>query len=399
MKGFLDHLAGMALGAKQDGGARPSLPSRFVPRPSAIGARDHGLGPLEEAGTLALTNNTGERGEPDRETARIGPPVAIAARREGLPFEFPSKQVLPRMEAAHPPQTRSGFEGVARPSPRRPFVNAANESAIQTHYRPSSAYQVSVVLIEGVKPAVSPLPVLSRGKRDTITHRERGVVVNPDLLPPLPTLFTAATLVPQTGARLNDQVVISGVRLAGAGHVVRLIHRLFAQPFELAPIAVDANGASVTIRLPNDAAAQSALAAGQLAVSVRFTPTGEPDPRETNAIPLILAPAPVIAAIGGLGLPAATAARGGVPPQVTITMASRPQVRLEQSVSLVLDSVEARASPRAAATDLLVFNFPNSVALGPHWVRLRVDGADSILLDRSGPAPVFDNTQQIAAPP
>ena len=64
-------------------------------------------------------------------------------------------------------------------------------SAIQSHYRPSSAYQVSVVLIEGTKPAVSPLPVLSRGKRDPVTHRDRGVVVNPDLLPPLPTLFTS----------------------------------------------------------------------------------------------------------------------------------------------------------------------------------------------------------------
>jgi hypothetical protein len=272
-------------------------------------------------------------------------------------------------------------------------------SAIQTHYRPSSTYQVSVVLIEGTKPAVSPLPVLSRGKRDPVTHRDRGVVVNPDLLPPLPTLFSADTLVPQTGARPSDQVVIGGVRLAGTGHVVRLMHRLFAQPFELPPIAVDASGASVTIQLPNDVAAQSALAAGQLAVSVRFTPTGEPDPRETNAIPLILAPAPVIAADAGLGLPAATVTRGGVPPRVTVTMQSRPQVRPEQSAALALDAVTASAATRVAATDPLVFEFPNSLEAGSHWVRLRVDGADSVLLDRSGPAPVFDVTQQITVPP
>jgi hypothetical protein len=271
-------------------------------------------------------------------------------------------------------------------------------AAIQSHYRPSSAYQVSVVLIEGTRPAVTPLPVLSRGPRDPLTFRDRGVVVNPDLLPPLPTLFTAETLVPQTGARLDDQVVISGVRLAGAGHVVRLSHRLFDQPFEIAPTAVAANGTSVTIQLPNDVAAQSALAAGQMAVSVRFTPTGEPDPRETNSIPLILAPAPVIAADVVLGLPAAIAVRGGVPPRVTITMAARPQVRLEQSAVLLLDTVEATALLRAAATDPLVFEFPNSLAAGPHWVRLRVDGTDSVLLDRSGPAPVFDVTQRITVP-
>ena len=34
-------------------------------------------------------------------------------------------------------------------------------SALQSHYRPSAAYQVSVVLIEGRRPARSPLPVLS----------------------------------------------------------------------------------------------------------------------------------------------------------------------------------------------------------------------------------------------
>ena len=40
--------------------------------------------------------------------------------------------------------------------------------------------------------------------------------------------------------------------------------------------------------------AQSALASGQLSTSVRFTPTGESDPRETNAIPLIQAPTLVL---------------------------------------------------------------------------------------------------------
>src|SRR5262249_27664121 len=35
-------------------------------------------------------------------------------------------------------------------------------TAIKSEYRPSAAYQVSVVLIEGMRPGVSPLPVLSR---------------------------------------------------------------------------------------------------------------------------------------------------------------------------------------------------------------------------------------------
>ncbi len=108
-------------------------------------------------------------------------------------------------------------------------------AAIQTHYRPSSAYEVSVVLIEGTKPGVTSLPVLSRGRRDPVTLKDRGVVVNADLLPPLPTLFSAATAAAQTGARLGEQVIVEGVRLAGAGHVVRLGHRLLDQPVELGP--------------------------------------------------------------------------------------------------------------------------------------------------------------------
>lgn len=271
-------------------------------------------------------------------------------------------------------------------------------AAIQSHYRPSAAYHVSVVLIEGTKPGLSPLPVLSRGEVNPVTHRDRGVVVNPDLLPPLPTLFAATPPAQQSGVRLGETVTITGVRLTGAGHRVRLAHRLLVTPIELAPSAPNATGTQLTVTLPNDAAAQSSFVAGQWALSVRFTPTGEPHERETNAVPLVLAPVPVIAADVALGLPAATVARGGAPPRVTVTLASRPQVRLEQRAKLLLDTAEASALARGNPGDPLVFEFPNGVTAGPHWVRLRVDGTDSVLLDRTGPAPVFDATQRITVP-
>jgi hypothetical protein len=272
-------------------------------------------------------------------------------------------------------------------------------SAIQSHYRPSSAYQVSVVLIQGAKPSRTPLPVLSRGLVDPVTKRDRGVVVNPDLLPPLPTLFTAEPPAKESGATLGDTVTITGVRLGGAGHRVRLSHRLIAAPVELIPAPPNAAGTEIKVVLPNDVAAQSIFAPGQWALSIVFTPTGELNPRETNAIPLVLAPVPVIAADVPLGLPAANVTRGGVPPRVTVSMASRPQVRPQQAASLILDTIEAVALPRANAGDPLVFEFPNTLAPGNHWVRLRVDGTDSVLLDKSGPAPIFDPTQQIVVPP
>lgn len=271
-------------------------------------------------------------------------------------------------------------------------------SAIQTHYRPSTAYVVSVVLIEGRKPGVTPLPVLSRGPIDPLTHKDGGVVVNADMLPPLPTLFEAEPQLKQSGARLGEPVALKGVRLSGSGHCVRLTHRLVATPFEITPAAPDATGTKLSFTLPNDASAQAALPAGQWSLTVRFTPAGETEPRETNAIPLVLAPAPVIAADAPLGLPGANITRGGVPPRVTVTIRSRPQVRLEQRATLMLDGLESVALPRATAAAPMVFEFPNTVAPGTHWLRLRVDGTDSVLLDRSGAAPVFDVSQQVTVP-
>jgi hypothetical protein len=271
-------------------------------------------------------------------------------------------------------------------------------TAIQTHYRPSAAYQVSVVLIKGTRPGRSPLPVLSRGVVDPVTQRDRGVVVNPDLLPPLPTLFDAAPPLQQSGARLGEAVTVTGVRLAGSGHRARLLHRLLTDPIEIPTAPPNAAGTQLSFALPNDAAAQANFPPGLWQLTIRFTPTGEANDRDTNAVPLVLAPAPVIAADPGLGLPAATATRGGVPPRVTVTLASRPQVRLEQRASLLLDDVEASAAPRAAGADPLVFTFPNTVTPGAHWLRLRVDGTDSVLLDRSGPVPRFDPSQQITVP-
>jgi hypothetical protein len=271
-------------------------------------------------------------------------------------------------------------------------------SAIQTHYRPSAAYTVSVVLIEGVKRGVTPLPVLSRGEIDSVTKRDRGVFVNPDLLPPLPTLFEAVPPASQPAARLGETVAVTGVRLSGAGHRLRLTHRLVSTPIEIVPVAPDPAGTKFSFVLPDDAAAQANFAPGQWSLKLSFTPTGETRPRETNAIPLVIAPVPVIAADAALGLPAANVARGGIPPRVTVTIYSRPQVRLPQQAKLILNGTEAVALPRQDVSDPLVFSFPDSLEPGQPWLRLRVDGTDSLLVDRSAPAPAFDPSQKLTVP-
>lgn len=271
-------------------------------------------------------------------------------------------------------------------------------SAIQSHYRPSVAFQVSVVLIESRQPGRAALPVLSRGPVDAVTGRERGVMVLPDLLPALPTLLTLRHPQQQPAARLGQSVTVQGIRLVGAGARVRLQHRLRVDALEL-PVVLATDGRSFQFNLPADAAAQADWPAGAWRLSLVLTPPGEAQARETNSLPLQLAPDPVLQADAGLGLPGASLLRQPAPAGVRVTLTSRPQVRPEQMAQLMLGNVMAEAERRTDPTQPLVFDFPASLPAGPAWVRLRVDGVDSLLLDRSGPVPAFDPSQTLGVPP
>lgn len=261
-------------------------------------------------------------------------------------------------------------------------------SAIQSKYRPSAAYHVSVVLIEGKRPAVSPLPVLTRGRKIPGTERDEGVAVSPSMVPPLPTLFGARFADQQPAARLGEAVTLEGIKLAGTGHEVRLSHRLFDEPVTIGTIAVTADGKEASFTLPNTADAQKELAAGQLSAVIRFKPDGETVTRDTNAVPLVIAPAPE-------PLPTIAVRDPAPSGPVIVTLTASPEVRPEQHAILMLDGAQAVAEPRASATDPLVFRFPASLPNGDYRVRLRVDGTESILIDRKLPVPVFDDTQMI----
>jgi hypothetical protein len=271
-------------------------------------------------------------------------------------------------------------------------------SAIQTHYRPSAAYQVSVVLIEAAKPARAALPVLSRGPYDTLTGRDRGAVVQADLLPPGPAIAAAAPPRAQDAARLGETVQVSGSRLGGSGMRARLRHRLLDAPVDL-PATVEPGGAKASFTLPADAAAQVALPAGLWQLSFVGTPAGDLLERESNAVALMIAPDPVVAADAVLGLPAIALVRGGAPLRINVQLAARPQVRPEQTATLALGSQTAVAARRLLATDLLSFDFPATLAAGPQRLRLRVDGVDSLLVDKAARPPRFDPGQQATVPP
>jgi len=262
-------------------------------------------------------------------------------------------------------------------------------SAIQAHYRPSIGYVVTVVLIEATKPVRSALPVLSRGAPDEDTGEEPGVFVHPDLGPPVPTAFRVAPPPDQLAVRLGETVRIEGAHLEGTGVRARFSHALLDGPI-VVDIGVNEDASAVAVDLPSDAAAQSAWPAGLWSVRVALAPPGDPVVRETNPAAFVLAPEPVL-------VPAPVIVRDAATGAVTVRLQTRPQVRPTQRAVLALDSDAATAEPRTAASDPLVFSF-GPVPDGERKVRLTVDGAESLLVDRSTSPPGFDPTQVLEVP-
>ena len=82
-------------------------------------------------------------------------------------------------------------------------------SAFQTHYRPTVAYLASVLLIEAEGPTRKPLPVLKVGDDD------RGPVVGPSLILPIPLLVAAELPDREITAVLSDTLIFRGYNLDG----------------------------------------------------------------------------------------------------------------------------------------------------------------------------------------
>ncbi|MGF1643974.1 MAG: DUF4255 domain-containing protein [Thiotrichales bacterium] len=251
-------------------------------------------------------------------------------------------------------------------------------TATQAHYRPTAAYQVSVVLIESNAPTRAALPVLTRGPRDAVTGRERGVVVTPDLIPPLPTLEAVLPAGQQPVALLGTEVTLRGHHLNGSGHQVRLVNERFGIDEVLAATGPDAAD-RIAFTIPLARAAD--FPAGVYQVSAELTPPGDADPRTTNGLALVLAPEP-----GGLPLTVARNPAG----TASFTLDFRPTLRPGQTVSLLLGPLAIDPAPFSAPTANLDFVVPNA-PIGNHLARLRIDGIESPLIDRAAAPPVFLN--------
>src|SRR6185312_3992907 len=181
----------------------------------------------------------------------------------------------------------------------------------------------------------------------------------------------------QPSARLGDVVTLTGANLSGSN-----IQVLFAHPLLPAPVPATPSGGddgTITVQVPPTPAA---LPAGFYTVTVALQRPGETFLRTTNAVSMALAPT--------VTLSPATAAAGAI----IYTASVAPDVLPAQRASLLLGAAEILPDAHPTQTGALTFVAPD-VASGKIWFRLRVDGVDSQLVDRSQTPPVFFPSQQV----
>jgi hypothetical protein len=261
-------------------------------------------------------------------------------------------------------------------------------SALQAHYRPTAAYLVSVVLIEATTPTRSALPVLSRGPVDPTTGRDRGPTVEPTLLPPLPTVAAVTAPAGRPAARAGDTMRVQGHHLDGTALVAHLAHPLLDDPHALIVGSNDdATGFDVT--LPAGAAFDADWPAGFWTLTVDLVRPGEATTRTSNTAALLLAPTP--------GLGSATLTRDAGSGAVDVTLPVRPHVRPSQRARLALGADVAIAAAHPTTTGTLSFSF-GPIPAGQQWVRLEVDGVESLLVDPTTTPPAFDPSQRVVVP-
>jgi len=240
-----------------------------------------------------------------------------------------------------------------------------------TQYRLSVGYEVSVALIDSTQPVKTPLPVLTRGAQD------KGPSSHANLIPPFPALDSVTSPNQQPSARLGDTLTLTGHHLDGTNIGVMLDHALWASPQEVAP---NPGGTStqLTVKIPN---LPAAWPAGFYTLAVLVQRPDETYRRTTNQLSFSLAPSITITP---------NSAPAG---SVTFTVTCSPEVWPQQSLSLLLGDQDLSSPPVVSKTAIVAF--AASLIKGDYFVRLRVDGVDSLLVNRSVTPPVFDPTQKV----
>jgi hypothetical protein len=250
-------------------------------------------------------------------------------------------------------------------------------TTFQTNYRLSTAYEVSVALIESDVRVPSPLPVLRRGERD------RGPQV---IVSRIPSLIRAAPPGRRPAVRLGETLTLEGSSF-GAGQRVRITSSHLAAPVFLDPEPGSrTDEMAVRLPAPADPGVMSDWAPGFYTLAVVVSHPDMHDLR-SNAVGFALAPLITVAP---------TNAPAG---DVIVTVTCIPRLRDDQPAVLVEPSGRhISEQPRVIDPDLTkptTCTFKLTGAAGTSFVvRLRVDGVDSIPQDPNAPGQ-FDPAQTV----
>lgn len=255
-------------------------------------------------------------------------------------------------------------------------------NSFQTQYRASAAYQVSAVLIESQAPVTAPLPVL-----------RRKVGALPSTIPPFAELAHAEAPHGESRMQMGDRLVLRGRDLPRAqdrGLRVRFKHVDLRSSTNLAA-STGASDKDVPVQIPAHVseADSDRWAAGIYALTLGRSAGGHG--QEFDALTNVLAfpMAPRIESFEPK-----VVKKNDEPALLSVTCV--PWVQPAQTALLILgdrlipEKGPAREKPRAT----MIFDL-SEIPAGTYYLRLRIDAVDSVLVDRSGPTPVFDPAMKV----
>jgi len=255
-------------------------------------------------------------------------------------------------------------------------------AAFQAQYRPTIAYQASVVLIESDGASRTPLPVLTIGPDD------RGVAAQPNLEPPFPMLLDIVFPQNRPTGILDDTIELRGHHLEGSNVLAQFTNLKTKTRLETTSLqSHTATKISLKLSDAKDPAqpaipAAKAWSVGAYSFVFLVQRPGETYQRMTNALAFSLAPK-----VESLSL-AITAG------ELVAEADCKPEVRPDQSISLIVGDFEVLAEPRTAQTGHITFTkekVGDRLKSGEKYVcRLRVDGVESHFIDRTKTPLAFD---------
>lgn len=260
--------------------------------------------------------------------------------------------------------------------------------------RLSVAYEVSVVLIESAKPGRSPLPVLSRG-----TGLD-SIEVQANLYPNIERIeignhgfdkwLRSRSKRGRFTAEVDDDLLVFGEGLAAADRAT-IVSLLFPKRWiEVEGPFATGDGGAVVIPLSKakpgkgpkpEEGAETPFPAGPCTIALsikrnRTSGNGRSTTDRTNSLPFSLAPR------------IAAKVPDAVPIGSDLTVTLEPPLVAKQNTALIVGDQQLPPKSIAAGNQVL-FKFTN-LAPGDYYVRVRVDGVDSALIDLDAEPPASE---------